>query len=51
MPNSLPEFAKVSFREVFSFEICNSYDVSSKQNGLFKIYRIYLKSFMIFSDL
>jgi hypothetical protein len=51
MQNSLPEFAKVSFREEFSFEICNSYDVSPKQNGLFKIYRIYLKSFMLFSDL
>jgi hypothetical protein len=51
MPNTLPEFAKVSSREEFSFEICNSIDVSSKKNGLFKIYRIYLKSFMLFSDL
>jgi hypothetical protein len=51
MPNSLPEFAKVCFREEFPFEICNGYDVSSKKNGLFKIYRIYLKSFMLFSDL
>jgi hypothetical protein len=51
MPNRLIEFAKVSFREEFSFEICNNYDVSSKQNGLFKIYRIYLKSFIFFSDL
>jgi hypothetical protein len=46
MPNNLHEIAKISFRGEFSFEICNSYDVSSKQNGLFKIYRIYIKSFM-----
>jgi hypothetical protein len=51
MPNMLPEFAKVSFRGEFSFKICNSYDASSKQNGLFKIYGNYLKSFMLFSDL
>jgi hypothetical protein len=49
MPNRLPKFAEVSFWEEFSFEICNSYDVRSKQNELFKIYRIYLKSFMLFS--
>jgi hypothetical protein len=51
MPNNLPEFAKISFREEFSFQICNSYDVSSKQNGLFKIHRIYLKNLIFFSDL
>jgi hypothetical protein len=33
MPNRLPEFAKVSFREEFSFEICNSYDVSASKMG------------------
>jgi hypothetical protein len=51
MPNSLLEISKVSFREEFSSQIYNSYDVGSKQNGLLVIYRIYLKSFMIFSGL
>jgi hypothetical protein len=53
MPKTLPEFAKVSFREEFSFEICNSnsYDASSKQNGVFNIYKTYLKSLMLSSDL
>jgi hypothetical protein len=51
MPNSLLEISKVSFREEFSSQIYNSYDVRSKQNGLLVIYRIYVKSFMIFSDL
>jgi hypothetical protein len=51
MPNNLLKISKVSFREEFSFQIYNRYDVRSKQNGLLMIYRIYLKSFMIFSDL
>jgi hypothetical protein len=42
---------KISFREDFSFKICNGYDARSKQNGLIMIYRIYLKSFMIFNHL
>jgi hypothetical protein len=42
---------KISFREDFSFKICNGNDARSKQNGLIMIYRIYLKSFMIFSSL
>jgi hypothetical protein len=51
MSNTLLEISKVSFREEFSSQIYNSYDVRSKQNGLLIICRIYLKSFMIFSDL
>jgi hypothetical protein len=51
MPNSLLEISKVSFWEEFLSQIYNSYDVRSKQNGLLMIYRIYLKSFMILSDL
>jgi hypothetical protein len=42
---------KISFREDFLFKICNGYDARSKQNGLIMIYRIYLKSFMIFNHL
>jgi hypothetical protein len=34
MPNSLLKISKVTFREEFSSQICNSYDVRSKQNGL-----------------
>jgi hypothetical protein len=51
MPNGLLKISKVSFREEFSSQIYNSYDARSKQSGLLMIYRIYLKSFMIFSDL
>jgi hypothetical protein len=51
MPNSLLEKLKISSREDFSFKICNGYDARSKQNGLIMIYRIYLKSFMIFNHL
>jgi hypothetical protein len=51
MPNNLLEKLKISFREDFSFKICNDYDARSKQNGLIMIYKIYLKSFMIFNHL
>jgi hypothetical protein len=51
MPNSLLEISKISFREEFSSQIYNSYDVRSKQNGLLMIYKIYLKIFTIFNDL
>jgi hypothetical protein len=51
MLNSLLKISKVSFREEFQFEICNTYDIRSQQNGLLMIYEIYLKSFMIFNDL
>jgi hypothetical protein len=47
----LTRISKVSFREDFSFKNCNGYDARSKENGLIMIYRIYLKSFMIFSNL
>jgi hypothetical protein len=36
--------------EEFSFEICNKHDSKSKQNGSLMIYKIYLKSVMIFND-
>jgi hypothetical protein len=51
MPNSLLEISKISFGEEFSYQIYNSYDARSKQNGLLMIYRIYLQSFTIFNDL